>query len=99
MPKILIIEDDPDIAGIERDYLEVENCTVDIAADGVTGVQKGLKRRLRPHPAGSDAAGHGRLFRVPEAARGAGHSHSDGDGAAGGHRQNPRAGPGRGRLH
>jgi len=42
MPKILIIEDDPDIAGIERDYLELENCGVDIAPDGVSGVQKGL---------------------------------------------------------
>jgi DNA-binding response OmpR family regulator len=41
MPKILIIEDDPDIAGIERDYLEVEGCTVDIAPDGVTGIQMG----------------------------------------------------------
>lgn len=43
MPKILIIEDDPDISGIERDYLTLENYTVEIAADGVTGVQKGLK--------------------------------------------------------
>ena len=42
MPKILIIEDDPDISGIERDYLVLENYTVEIAADGVTGVQKGL---------------------------------------------------------
>jgi len=42
MSKILIIEDDPDIAGIERDYLELEGCSVDIAADGVTGVQRGL---------------------------------------------------------
>lgn len=43
MPKILIVEDDPDISGIERDYLTLENYTVEIAADGVTGVQKGLK--------------------------------------------------------
>lgn len=42
MPKILIVEDDPDIAGIERDYLELENYAVDIAADGVSGVQRGL---------------------------------------------------------
>lgn len=41
MPKILIIEDDADIAAIERDYLEVENFTVDIASNGVTGVEKG----------------------------------------------------------
>jgi DNA-binding response OmpR family regulator len=43
VPKILIVEDDPDISGIERDYLTLENYTVEIAADGVTGVQKGLK--------------------------------------------------------
>lgn len=42
MQKILIVEDDPDIADIERDYLEIENFEVDIAPDGVTGVQKGL---------------------------------------------------------
>jgi DNA-binding response OmpR family regulator len=42
MPKILIIEDDSDIASIERDYLEVEKYSVDIAADGVTGLTKGL---------------------------------------------------------
>lgn len=41
MAKILIIEDDPDIANIERDYLEVENYTVEIASDGVAGMQKG----------------------------------------------------------
>ncbi|MDD3231421.1 MAG: response regulator transcription factor [Oscillospiraceae bacterium] len=42
MPKILIVEDDADIAAIERDYLEIENFEVDIAADGMTGVQRGL---------------------------------------------------------
>ncbi len=42
MPKILIIEDDADIAAVERDYLEIENFEVDIADDGVIGVQKGL---------------------------------------------------------
>jgi len=42
MPKILIVEDDPDIAGIERDYLELENFSADVAGDGVTGVRKGL---------------------------------------------------------
>lgn len=42
MPKILIVEDDADIAAIERDYLEIENFTVDIAPDGMTGVEKGL---------------------------------------------------------
>ncbi len=42
MPKILIVEDDADIAAVERDYLEIENFEVDVAVDGITGVQKGL---------------------------------------------------------
>ncbi len=43
MPKILIIEDDPDIAAIERDYLELNGCQVDIAADGEAGFSQGLQ--------------------------------------------------------
>ena len=42
MPKILIIEDDGDITAIERDYLELENFQVEIAPDGITGLERGL---------------------------------------------------------
>lgn len=42
MPKILIVEDDPDIAAIERDYLELNGCQVEIAADGEKGLALGL---------------------------------------------------------
>jgi len=42
MPKILIVEDDPDIAAIEQDYLEVNGCQVEIAADGEAGLALGL---------------------------------------------------------
>ena len=42
MQKILIIEDDGDIAAIERDYLELNNYQVEIAADGITGLERGL---------------------------------------------------------
>jgi len=35
MDKILIIEDDPDIAAIERDYLSLAGFDVTIEADGV----------------------------------------------------------------
>ena len=42
MPKILSVEDDPDIAAIERDYLELNGCQVEIAADGETGLTLGL---------------------------------------------------------
>ena len=42
MEKILIIEDDTAIAHIERDYLELNNFQVEIAADGMTGLNRGL---------------------------------------------------------
>jgi DNA-binding response OmpR family regulator len=36
--RILIVEDDPLIADLERDYLEASGYTVDIASDGQTGL-------------------------------------------------------------
>ncbi|MEE0435595.1 MAG: response regulator transcription factor [Peptococcaceae bacterium] len=42
MDKILIIEDDIAIAEIERDYLEMEGFAVEIAADGNSGLERGL---------------------------------------------------------
>ncbi len=42
MEKILIIEDDADIAAIERDYLEIDRFQVEIAPDGKTGLARGL---------------------------------------------------------
>ena len=42
MQKILIIEDDPDIAAIERDYLAVNSYEVEIATDGESGLSRGL---------------------------------------------------------
>ena len=42
MERILIIEDDTDIAAIERDYLEIHNFKVEIATNG---------RLLRSNPA------------------------------------------------
>ena len=41
MPKILIMEDDGDIAAIERDYLELNGYQVEIAADGTSGLARG----------------------------------------------------------
>ncbi|VBB07766.1 transcriptional regulatory protein c terminal [Lucifera butyrica] len=43
MSKILIIEDDNDIAMIERDYLEIDHFTVEIASDGLSGVDQALR--------------------------------------------------------
>ena len=42
MEKILIVEDDAAIAAIERDYLEIDHFEVEIASDGVTGLNRGL---------------------------------------------------------
>lgn len=42
MNKILIIEDDESIAFIERDYLEIEQFQVEIASDGIRGLNRGL---------------------------------------------------------
>lgn len=43
MPKILIIEDDPDISAIERDYLELSGYDVAICADGTEGMRTALE--------------------------------------------------------
>lgn len=40
--KILIVEDDADIAAIERDYLELGGYAVTIAPDGTTGLDQAL---------------------------------------------------------
>lgn len=42
MDQISIIEDDEAIAAIERDHLEIDNFQVEIAADGVSGLSRGL---------------------------------------------------------
>ena len=42
MKKILIIEDDKEIAELERDYLEINGFTCDIASRGTTGLDKAL---------------------------------------------------------
>lgn len=40
--RILIIEDDREIAEIERDYLELDGMEADISGDGVSGLEKAL---------------------------------------------------------
>jgi len=42
MKKVLIIEDDPQIAKIERDYLAVNNFEADVAATGIEGIDMAL---------------------------------------------------------
>ena len=40
MKRILIVEDDPDIAGVERDFLEIEGFEVQIVVDGTEGLRQ-----------------------------------------------------------
>ena len=42
MRRILIIEDDQNIAELERDYLEADDFQAELAADGVAGLEKAL---------------------------------------------------------
>ena len=42
LKRILIVEDDADIAAIERDYLELGGYAVTIAPDGTTGLDAAL---------------------------------------------------------
>ena len=44
MAKILIIEDDADIAAIERDYLELSGYQVSVCTDGVSGLSAALEQ-------------------------------------------------------
>lgn len=45
MKKILIIEDDANIARLERDYLEANEFEVEVATDGNTGLKMGLENK------------------------------------------------------
>ena len=45
MKSILIVEDDIDIAAIEKDYLEVAGFSVNIAYDGKAGLEEGMSGR------------------------------------------------------
>lgn len=46
MKKVLIIEDDPDIAELERDYLNLNGYQTEIVQDGETGLNKALSGRF-----------------------------------------------------
>ena len=43
MSKILIVEDELDIANLEKDYLELSGFQVEVAADGETGLARALE--------------------------------------------------------
>lgn len=42
MKEILLVEDDQDIAELQRDYLELNEMNVNIIADGLVGLEEGL---------------------------------------------------------
>jgi DNA-binding response OmpR family regulator len=48
MKKILIIEDDQDIAALQRDYLEADGFYVEIEENGKIGLEKALKEPSHP---------------------------------------------------
>ena len=56
MKKILIIEDDMEIADVEKDYLELSGLSVTIRPGRLSG---STGQPLRPDTPGSDAPGHG----------------------------------------
>ena len=98
MDKILIIEDDPDIAAIERDYLELSGCAVTICANGTDGQRAALEGAfdlilLDLMLPGTDG------FSICRAVRTEGHPHPHGHDARQGRRQDPRPRLRRGRLH
>lgn len=43
--RILIVEDNPDIADIEREYLELSGYVVAVAPDGASGLE-GVKKAI-----------------------------------------------------
>jgi DNA-binding response OmpR family regulator len=44
--KVLIIEDDIDIAGIEKDFLEINGFETSIESDGIKGMKRALEERF-----------------------------------------------------
>lgn len=46
MSKVLIIEDEPSIAELEKDYLELSGFQVQIETDGSRGLEKALSENL-----------------------------------------------------
>ena len=46
MKRILIIEDDTDIASIECDFLHISGFSVEIASNGKIGLQRALSREF-----------------------------------------------------
>lgn len=49
MDKILIIEDDEEIAGIEKDYLEINNMEVTVCLDAISGIEAAGREHFDPN--------------------------------------------------
>ena len=79
LKRILIVEDDADIAAIERDYLELGGYAVTIAPDGTTGLDAALHQPFDLIFAGCDAARYRWLCHLQTGARRKGYSHPYGD--------------------
>ena len=89
--RILIIEDDQDIAFIEKDYLEMSGYAITIASDGLTGLKEGLSGSYQLVLLDVMLPGDG--FEVCCRLRDkVDIPYYDGDGQAGRYRQNPGTG-------
>ena len=69
MKRVLIVEDNRDLAYGLRNNLEIEGYEVDVAADGNAGLERARADPSRPGHARPHAARHGRLPRAARAAR------------------------------
>ncbi len=66
MSRILIVEDDEDIAELERDYLEANGLEAEIASEGPTGLSKALSGSFDAMDSRCDASRHERVRCLPE---------------------------------
>ena len=80
MERILIIEDDADIAGIEKDYLALSGYSVDIESDGNSGLYAALHGKYDLITSRSDAPRNRRLGDMPQDTRHNKSTHSNGYG-------------------
>lgn len=62
--KVLVVEDDSNIAELLRLYLEKDGFDVFLAADGGEGIRRAPGAAAGSHPARHHAAGRGRLGRL-----------------------------------
>ena len=61
MERVLVIDDDIELCELVAEYLEPEGFSVDVAGDGLEGVERALADTYAIIVLDSDATGHQRL--------------------------------------